>query len=112
MSSTVEYIFTQRTFRGNHKGVGLALNLLEEVGDGLVVEGQATAQQGIEYDPAAPHINLRTGVELPRDDLHYYNLTACPGKASGLQPPKCCDTSIDARQKEAGMVLVWNLGKL
>mmetsp|Transcript_13569 Transcript_13569/g.27760 ORF Transcript_13569/g.27760 Transcript_13569/m.27760 type:complete len:347 (-) Transcript_13569:810-1850(-) len=49
--------------------VHAALDLLEEVGDGLVVEGKRPAEESVEDDAAAPHVHLRAGVKVPRDDL-------------------------------------------
>mmetsp|Transcript_19642 Transcript_19642/g.63034 ORF Transcript_19642/g.63034 Transcript_19642/m.63034 type:complete len:223 (+) Transcript_19642:995-1663(+) len=46
-----------------------ALDLLEEVWDVLVVEGQGAAQQGVQDDAARPDVHLRPRVELARDDL-------------------------------------------
>ena len=44
-------------------------DLLEEVGDVLVVEGQAAAEQRVENDAAAPHVDLRPRVKPPADHL-------------------------------------------
>mmetsp|Transcript_3398 Transcript_3398/g.7606 ORF Transcript_3398/g.7606 Transcript_3398/m.7606 type:complete len:221 (+) Transcript_3398:187-849(+) len=46
-----------------------ALDLLEEVGNVLVVKGERAAQQRIENHAAAPHVHLGSGVELARDDF-------------------------------------------
>ena len=45
------------------------LDLFEEVGDVLVVEGQAAAEEGVQNDAAAPDVYLRSRVQLPRNHL-------------------------------------------
>mmetsp|Transcript_8808 Transcript_8808/g.28374 ORF Transcript_8808/g.28374 Transcript_8808/m.28374 type:complete len:234 (-) Transcript_8808:396-1097(-) len=45
------------------------LDLLEQVGDVLVVKGERAAEQGVKDDPARPDVHLGTRVELARDDL-------------------------------------------
>ena len=49
--------------------VNPSLDLLEQVGDIFIVKGQRTAQEGIKDNAAAPHIDLRTSVQLPRYHL-------------------------------------------
>ena len=46
-----------------------AFDLLEQIWNGLVIEGKAAAEQRIQDDPTAPHIHLWAGVQLPRYDL-------------------------------------------
>mmetsp|Transcript_7285 Transcript_7285/g.26071 ORF Transcript_7285/g.26071 Transcript_7285/m.26071 type:complete len:273 (+) Transcript_7285:1135-1953(+) len=46
-----------------------ALDLLEEVGDALVVEGQRAAEQRVQDDATAPHVHLRARVHEAGDDL-------------------------------------------
>jgi hypothetical protein len=53
----------------NRPAAGAHLDLAEQVGDVLVVKGQATAQERIQDDPAAPHVHLGARVQLPRDHL-------------------------------------------
>mmetsp|Transcript_10454 Transcript_10454/g.43278 ORF Transcript_10454/g.43278 Transcript_10454/m.43278 type:complete len:343 (+) Transcript_10454:2484-3512(+) len=45
------------------------LDLLEQVRDGLVVEGEGAAQERVQDHPARPHVHLRTAVELTGDNL-------------------------------------------
>jgi len=61
----------------------LAFDLLEQVGDGLVVEGQAATQQGVQDDPAAPHIHLRSRVELAR--YHLEGMPEMRARSGGAQ---------------------------
>lgn len=49
--------------------VNAALDLLEQVGDVLIVKGEAATQQGIQDDAAAPHIHFCAAIQLARDDL-------------------------------------------
>ena len=49
--------------------VDAALDLFEQVGDVLVVEGQAAAQQGEQDDPAGPDIHFWARIQTPADDL-------------------------------------------
>jgi len=44
--------------------VDAPLDFFEQVGDVFVVKRQGAAQQGVQYDPAAPHVHLRPGVQL------------------------------------------------
>mmetsp|Transcript_48676 Transcript_48676/g.122474 ORF Transcript_48676/g.122474 Transcript_48676/m.122474 type:complete len:390 (+) Transcript_48676:324-1493(+) len=44
-------------------------NLLEEVGNVIIVEWEAATQEGVQNDTAAPHINLGAGIQLAGDDL-------------------------------------------
>ena len=41
-----------------------ALDLLEQVRHAGVIEGQSTAEEGIEDDTTAPDVNFRTSVQL------------------------------------------------
>jgi hypothetical protein len=43
-------------------GVGAQADLLEEVWDVFVVEGQSRAHERVEDHPTAPHIDLRPGI--------------------------------------------------
>jgi hypothetical protein len=45
------------------------LDLLEQIGDVLVVKGQRAAQESVEDDAAAPHIDFGAGVKLSRYHL-------------------------------------------
>ena len=45
------------------------LDLAEEVGDVLIVEREAAAQQGVQDHPARPDVHLGAGIELARDHL-------------------------------------------
>lgn len=40
------------------------LDLLEQIGDGFVVEGKGSAEEGVEDDAHGPHIDLGAGVEV------------------------------------------------
>ena len=49
--------------------VDAPLDLFEQVGDVLVVEGQAAAQQREQDDPAGPDVHFGARVQTPADDL-------------------------------------------
>lgn len=49
--------------------VDATLDLLEQVGDVLVIKRETAAQQGIQDDAAAPYIYFRAAIQLTRDDL-------------------------------------------
>ena len=49
--------------------VDATLDLLEQVGDVLVIKGQAATQQSIQDDAAAPYIYFWAAIQLARDDL-------------------------------------------
>ena len=49
--------------------VDAALDLFKQVGNVLVVKGEASAEERVEDDPARPDVDLGAGVEAPGDDL-------------------------------------------
>ena len=49
--------------------VDATLDLLEQVGDVLVIKGQTATQQSIQDDAAAPYIYFWAAIQLARDDL-------------------------------------------
>jgi len=51
------------------EGVHPALDFFEQVGDGLVVEGERATEQGIEYDTTRPDVYFRPCVQVAGDDL-------------------------------------------
>lgn len=53
--------------------VDAPLDLLEQVWDVFVIKGQAATQQCIQDDTTAPHINLRTSIQLATNHLLQVN---------------------------------------
>ena len=51
------------------EGVHPTLDFFEQVGDGLVVEGEGSTEEGIEDDPARPDVHFGPCVQIARDDL-------------------------------------------
>lgn len=52
-------LYRRRKNQARKKGI-LTLDLLEQVGDVFVVEGQGATQQRIKDHPTGPHVHLRT----------------------------------------------------
>lgn len=62
--------------------VDATLDLLEQVGDVLVIKGQTATQQSIQDDAAAPYIYFWAAIQLARDDL------------KAQQTGNCCDSKM------------------
>lgn len=51
--------------------IDATLDLLEQVGDVLIIKGQTATEQGIQDDTAAPYIYFWASVQLTRNDLQW-----------------------------------------
>lgn len=63
--------------------VDATLDLLEQVGDVLVIKGQTATQQGIQDDAAAPYIYFWATIQLARDDLQAWQTVLAILSAGG-----------------------------